>query len=359
MIEILKNLITIPSISGDHEKSAKLFEYIKKELLGLDLFFTDCNSNNFKSLLITTKETKSPTIWLVAHIDVVPGKEDLFKAKVIDNKLYGRGAYDMKFAAAAYIATFKELGQKVKDLNVGIMFTSDEEVAGYDGVGYILKQGYSSDIAFLPDGGTEWKFEKMSKGVFQYRVISYGASAHSSRPWQGKNAIMQLSAFLTKLEKNFPKEPCGDENHVHNSINTGMIIGGKAVNQIPDIAEATIDIRFLPMWSEEKIVAMLEKAKPKDADIIFERIDFVSSFSTNIDNKYLATFYEIAKEKYGILQEAIISHGSSDARFFGEKNIPVILTRPIGGGHHSDEEWISVSDLERFKEVLKIFIQKI
>ncbi len=61
---------------------------------------------------------------------------------------------------------------------------------------------------------------------------------------------------------------------------------------------------------------------------------------------------------YGIEIGKTLSFGSSDARFFGEKNIPVIVIAPVGGEIHSDNEWIDLEDLGRFYNVLKQWIIK-
>jgi len=78
-----------------------------------------------------------------------------------------------------------------------------------------------------------------------------------------------------------------------------------------------------------------------------------------LENKYVKDFLEILKEKFKIKPEFTFSHGSSDARFFFEEKIPVILIRPKGGGHHSEKEWIDLESLEKFYLILKSWVMKI
>src|SRR5262249_3930331 len=144
------------------------------------------------TLVITTKDTMTPDIFLVAHIDVVPAPKSLYQPRIESNKMYGRGAYDMKMAIACYILLLHELKEWLGEKNIGLMLTSDEEIGGMQGVKRLLEAGYSSKVAFLPDGGFNWNFEEEAKGVLQIKIAARGKSSHSSRPWLGENAIDSL-----------------------------------------------------------------------------------------------------------------------------------------------------------------------
>jgi len=53
-----------------------------------------------------------------------------------------------------------------------------------------------------------------------------------------------------------------------------------------------------------------------------------------------------------------LSHGSSDAVFFIEQGVPVILTRPLGGGEHSPQEWVDAASLKKFYLLLRSFVEQ-
>jgi len=114
---------------------------------------------------LTTEKTKHPEMFLVAHIDVVPGHDSLFTLKKEGDSIFGRGAFDMKFAIATYICVLKEIYQQKKKLpSIGLMFTSEEEIEGNNGAGfYSKKKGYSCNLAFLPDGGDNWHIVEEEK----------------------------------------------------------------------------------------------------------------------------------------------------------------------------------------------------
>lgn len=359
MKKLLEKLITFKTLSSDHAENNRALTWIVNEVKGLPVHINKYDSNGFPSLTITTKETTKPVIWLQAHLDVVSGSEDTFSPKIINGKLYGRGAFDMKYAIACYIKLFQEINRNLTKYNLGIMITTDEEVGGENGVKFLLGQGLGSKVCFLPDGGQNWEIQKAAKGVLHMSIKSYGKSVHGSRVWEGENAIENLLACLDKLRSGFPGEPCGTKDHFHNTLNIGKMEGGKAANQVADFAEALIDIRYTPDTKKENLLNLIKDATRNFPKITVQEIVSGSSYKIDTENPYVKTFLEIMSKKLNLKPKFIISHGSSDARFFAEKNIPTILTRPTGGGHHSENEWIGLADLERFYKVLMLFVNEV
>lgn len=359
MLSILTTLVSFKTISQDIKENNQAINWIKKEVNNIPIFIKEFNFNKFSSLFITNQKTKKPKLLLAAHLDVVPASEDLFKLKIKGKKIFGRGVYDMKFAIACYIQILKDLKQDLKKYNFGIMITTDEEIGGINGTKAILDEGYSCDICFLPDGGKNWRFEEKAKGVLHFLVESKGKTTHGSRPWEGENAIDLLLQFLKEIKEKFPKEFCGDNNHWHETINVGKVEGGTATNQVPSFARAWVDIRFPPEVNIKKIKLILNLIKKKfKKKIKITELVYGVPHIINKDNKAVQIFSKIAWEKFKIKTGFDFSHGSSDARFFVQYKIPVILIRPKGNGQHSEREWIDKEDLEKFYVVLKEFIQQ-
>ena len=239
------------------------------------------------------------------------------------------------------------------------MLTSDEELGGEHGVRYLVDQGYRSRVVFIPDGGLDWKIEKGAKGVLSVEIISRGISAHGSQTWLGKNAITLLMDFLTEIRTLFVKDPCRDESHWHATCNIGKIEGGKAANQIPDFAKALLNIRTISEPRKRALLKKIRHLQKRFSSIQIKIINNTPSFRNNFKLSFARTFLEIARKKYGIETGFTMSHGTSDARFFVQKKIPAISTRPHGGGLHSENEWVDINDLGRFYSVLKDFVVKI
>ncbi len=358
--ELLTQLIAFKTLSRDHATNRQALGWIKKELKKLPLYFTEKECGGFPSLLVTTRKTKKPLVWLQAHVDVVPGAQELFTPREQGGRLYGRGAFDMKFAIACYIKLFKELGQNLPEYDFGMMLTTDEEVGGFNGVKMILDEGYSSKVCFLPDcGGANWEFEQAAKGVCHFLVTSKGKSSHASRPWLGVNAIDRLVMFLNALKQRTIIEPCCDgQDHYHTTMNIGKIEGGEAVNSVPEMARVWVDVRFIHAAALTEVRQSIQEIRKDFLGIKVEELMSGPSYSIDTQEYYHQLFQRLAKEYGQVTPRFSVSHGSSDARFFMEKGIPTILVRPKGDGHHGPKEWVDIKDLERFYGVLKIFVEQ-
>ena len=357
LINNLKKLVSFQTTPDNMEEISRFMKWIKSEL-PKGLYIREFNQKTHPILYISTRKTISPKILLATHIDIVSGPKALFRGKIQGDKFFGRGVFDMKFAIASYLALINEQKEKLKNLDVGILITSDEEIGGMNGTRKMLENGLSAEICFLPDGGNNFSVERTAKGFFAYEIECEGLSAHGSRTWEGVNAIERLMEILKFLKNNpiFPSEPCGDKEHLHNTLNIGIISGGKAVNQIPDSASCVVDIRYIN--KKEKIEQLMESLSKKYHWVKITKIREGALFSIDIQNQYLRKFCQIVEEDFHTKTSFVISHGSSDARFFASKKIPVILTRPKGGGPHSDKEWVSIKSLKIFHQALTKFVLK-
>ena len=353
--KLLSDLVRFRTLSNDYAENRRTLNWIKKQLQGLPVYFEFFSVNKHPALVISTKKTKRPQILLQGHIDIVGGPEHLFQPKVSNGILIGRGVFDMKYAIACYIRLFQELGQKLSQFNIAIMITTDEELGGHDGVEALVNRGFRPQVCFLPDGGQDWILQRSAKGILQFRAISRGISGHSSRPWTGDNAIDKLNLFIAELRNEFVVEPCKDKNHAHDTMTVSHIQGGQTINQIPDFARADIDIRFTPDKTLTQMLGLVRNIASRLKGI--EILETSSGFSCKVDtsNKDYKMFLNMMKKRK-LPIKFMDSHGSSDARYFLDKKIPCIILRPLGGGHHTDREWINIKELGKFYSLLKEFV---
>jgi acetylornithine deacetylase/succinyl-diaminopimelate desuccinylase-like protein len=106
----------------------------------------------------------------------------------------------MKMALATYIHLFKSLGESLKDYDIGILLTSDEEIGGMNGVQYCLDElKISGGIALIPDGGFNWNVETAAKGILQFKM-----SSKQSIP-NFLNCIQQISHYF-ELKREFQEK---------------------------------------------------------------------------------------------------------------------------------------------------------
>ena len=323
-------------------------------LTPLGLFIDRYSSNGFESLVATTRATKTPAVFLVAHLDVVPAEDELFSLERVGTNLVGRGAYDMKYAAACFLHLVEDLKDNLKDYDLGIMFTMDEELGGADGVKYLIGQGYGCDVCFVPDGGDNWRLESVAKGAYWMAVDAVGISAHGSRPWDGDNACDRLMDFLGDL-----RQITVGKLHTDPTIVVTRISGGAAMNQVPDSATALVDIRYA---NKPQLDDMVDQVKVLAKKHRVECTNYETASEVNLDVTVplVQRWEQIVGEVRGTpADEYAMSFGASDVRYFAEKGIPAIVTRPIGGDIHSEKEWIDEAGFYQFYECLRQYTEAV
>lgn len=357
LTDLLSRLIRFPTITSDQATNRAALDWIEEQLTGLPLHIKRYNNEGYPALVATTRDTRSPKLWLAGHLDVVAASPAEFEPRLHDGRLYGRGAYDMKFALAVYIQLLQDLGPRLAEYDLGLMITCDEEFGGSRGTGWLMNaQGYRGAAALIPDGAPGWAVETGAKGIANLIVSARGKSAHGSRPWLGDNAIDRLIAFFADLKShiNPPAEPCGDPLHLHTTFNIGAIEGGNTANQVPDFARAAIDMRFTPEHLPEEVIAWVNQAGAAYG-VTIERIDSLDPSYRLPQDGPVAVWKDAVHTVTGQEPGSVFSTAASDARYFTAFGIPCIVTYINGGDHHANGEWVEAADLPRFYDTLQVF----
>ena len=157
--DYLQKLVSYRSISTDTNATKKCAQYCSDFFQNAGLHSKVIEYNGYPNVVATTQNTKKPKIFLQAHMDVVPGKNELFVLKKSKTKLMGRGTFDMKFGCASFMKVVSTIGEQNKKYDYGIMLSFDEEIGGHNGVQAMLDDGYSCDVCILPDSGQNWKVD--------------------------------------------------------------------------------------------------------------------------------------------------------------------------------------------------------
>jgi len=352
----LEDLIRFRSVAKVYnEEVKKCADYIEQFFVDTALTITRIEQNGVPSIIITKNNTKNPKVFLCGHFDIVEGEDNQFEPRQEGDKIFGRGAEDMKSGVATLMHLMRDLADTPHD--VGAMFTGDEEVGGLNGTEYILDNGYSCQVAIIPDGGEEiHKVVIKEKGLIFVDFIAEGVSYHGSRPWKGVRATSRLIEALTRVQKLFIPIEDHPEDHWVSTFNIGKIEGGVVHNQIAASAKALCDLRFPGHEDPEKIINKIKSIIPEGVSIKTT----IYSFGVDVDeNHELIQSYSKAIEKIGRKAEFLVTHGRSDGAFFGIKNIAVIQGQPDGGGLHSNNEWVSIPALGEYYTVVKEYLDDV
>lgn len=349
----LNKLVGFGSVTSDLTACADLLEYEKEyfEKIGLK---TEIGEYSGHPYLMATSSTKIRKVDLLlqAHIDVVPAEKSMFVVMKKGDKLVGRGTYDMLFAVACFNKLVNDLSVvgALDQVNIGIMLTSDEEIGGENGVGKLF-ENYECKVCILPDAGSSKELCSEAKGVLQLKVTVSGIAGHGARPWQTDSPILKLPEVIKRLGELFPNK---DEDGTTCSFT--QVHGGEANNQVPSDTSIVLDIRFDPAVKPLDIKKKVKESL-KGLKVTIEEADVIgNAYAINTKDPLIQQFLATHKDVTGIELKEIRVSGSSDACYIVPKGIPVIMTRPDGGGMHGDDEWVSLSSLEQYYQVLKQYV---
>ena len=339
MIDIIKQLIRIPSTADNTEALREALEIFERELK--DYTIERFEKNSCPSILVYAGDARPERFRIIlnGHIDVVPGLRPQYVPKIEDQRLYGRGAYDMKAAAVVEMLVFKELAHTL-DYPLGLQIVTDEETGGLNGTKHQCDNGVQADFVIAGEP-TDLDINYMSKGVIWARLHTEGRAAHGAYPWQGKNAIMVMKDVLKDIDKAFPVP---NKAAWQTTITvSGISTSNTATNKVPDDCTAVLDIRFTP---EDQVKQRLEHIVDNRAHI--EYLLEQPAHHAPKDNAYIRKLKQAAGTKL------IRKHGSSDVRFF---DCPAVTFGPKGEGLHTDNEWVDIASLKRYKRVLEVFLR--
>ncbi len=218
------------------------------------------------------RESGKSAICFCGHMDTVPlgnapWQHGPFSGEIVGDKIYGRGASDMKSGLVAMIITAVRLAEMGLNERVLMLFTAGEETF-CQGARYVAERhqllGHIGGLIVCEP--TSNRPVIGHKGAIHYKITFRGKTAHASMPHMGINAIYKASDAIQKL-RNLDLGVSGHPLLGPPTINVGTMSGGQNINSVPDLATIGVDIRTLPDQTEEKIRTALQDLLGTDVDI--------------------------------------------------------------------------------------------
>lgn len=302
-------------------------------------------------LLAEVGPADGTSVILHGHLDVVRARPGQFEPRIEGDRLYGRGAYDMKGALAGMLFALRDAAQQNK-VRVRLVCVPDEESEAVEdkSTDALVAAGLRADFAITGEP-TDLQIGVEAKGVLAIRAELTGTAAHGSTPWLGDNAILKAyDAYRRVTTLPFSRE--SSELFDRPSINLARIGGGDAFNKVPDSCWIDIDIRYLPGQQPEEIVAQINEIPDLE---ITRRLHRVPA-SVSRANPYVLALGEAALRSGGVDVLTVGRDGASDAISFLEAGVPAVEFGPVGEGHHGPGEWVSLASLTHYRRALGAFV---
>lgn len=284
------------------------------------------------------------TLLLCGHLDTVTvaGMDAPQTPRVAGDRLYGRGAYDMKAGVAAALVAAARAAQLGLAGDVVVAAVADEEHASL-GVQEALRH-VTADAAIVTEP-TELDLVVAHKGFVWAELEVTGRAAHWSRPHLGEDAIVKAGPILTRLGELDAalagrRHPLLDRGSVHAST----IAGGVELSSYPAQCVIGVERRTLPGETAAQFEAEL-RALAGDADV---RIGLVREpFEIDPAHELVALVADAA----GGPPIAGASYWA-DAAFLAAAGIPTVMYGPAGEGAHAQVEWVDLASAQRVADTL-------
>ncbi len=365
-ISILQDIVRIKSVNSNEKEVAEYLQNLLSEY-DIESEVIDWEEPGRSNLVATIQKGEGKTLGISGHLDVVAAGDESewkfppYEAHIEGNKLYGRGATDMKAGTAALVIALIEMKEEGTsfDGTIKLLLTVGEEV-GELGSAQLTEMGYADDLdAMLIAEPTSFSICYAHKGSINYTVESHGKSAHSSMPEEGINAINQLNEFITRVNEEMDQVTADHENDILGKFthNITIINGGSQVNSIPDYADVEANIRSIPEFSNEETIELLEKI----IDEINQEID--GELKLNIDfNKQPVESdpdSELIQNIQNIFDEDLDLIGiaaTTDAAEFtkADNDFDVVIFGPgVPNLPHQLDEYVEIDNYLEFIDVYK------
>jgi len=363
-----------PSSGGDGEaEKAKVLLGILEELGITDVTVHDTPDERVSTgarpniVARVPGADRSKTLWLMAHMDVVPAGDlekwasDPWTVRVEDGKIYGRGVEDNQQGLVASLCLARALQEEgaTPPFDLGLLFVADEETGNTLGIDYLLSKNDifgADDLIVVPDGGEPdgSMIEVAEKGIAWFKVTVKGRSTHGSTPDRGINAHLGAARLIVALQELYTRFDRHDEVYDPPTSTfeaTKVEVGVPNVNTIPGDHVFYMDCRVMPEYDLEAVdAAVRELAAKVDAEAgteteveIVQRQD--AAPPTAVDAPVVKALERAVKDVYGVDARPMGIGGGTVAAFIRRRGYAAAVWARMDETMHGYDEYCILENL--------------
>jgi acetylornithine deacetylase len=305
------------------------------------------------------------SLLLNAHMDTVgvAGMQRPHEPYIEGNRLYGRGAYDMKAGLATIMMAAAAAKQRSLRGDVILTAVCDEEFASI-GTASVVKR-WHADAAILTEP-TQLDICVAHKGFCWLDIETTGVAAHGSLPKVGVDAIVKMGKVLVGLEeldrslRAAPSHPLLSNGSLHASL----ITGGQELSSYPERCVLSVERRTVPGETRElvenQIRAILDQIAATDPQFkaSMKTMLVQEPFEIAKDEPVVQTLLRQATRVLGYEPGIGSAFGWMDSALLAAAGIPTVIFGPGGEGAHAVVEWSDLDQLQLCTDVLIATIEE-
>ena len=406
LIALTVDLIRIPTVNppGDHYR--QICDYVgdrlkargyTTELIRAEGAPGDSDKHP-RWNLVARREGKSPgeTVHFNSHHDVVEigtgWTTDPFGGEIKNDRIYGRGACDMKGGLATSIIAAEVFADLRPDYTgaIEISATADEETGGYGGVAYLAERGYFSpervQHVIIPEPLNKNRICLGHRGVWWAEIETFGRIAHGSMPFLGDSAIRHMAALLGEIESTlYPAlasrttaMPVVPPLARQSTLNINSIHGGQAEPEggytgfpapvVAHSARIVLDRRYLieeqPAAVRQEVVDLLEKLKLTRPGFTYDLRDLWTIPPTMTDKgaPIVRAVDKAITEVLGLTPDYVVSPGTYDQKHIdriGRLHNCIAYGPGILDLAHQPDEYVGITDMLDSAKVMTLTLDNL
>jgi acetylornithine deacetylase len=295
---------------------------------------------------------------LNAHLDTVSveGMEDPFSARVVDGRLFGRGAWDTKGGLAAGLSALLALRAAQTSLRGDVLLVgaADEEHASLGTQGLVQDVHADGCVILEPTDLDLW----VAHGGFAWvEIETHGVAAHGSLPDEGVDAIAHMGQVLAGLEslrqrlrdeKSFTSSLGGDT--MHPSLHASLIEGGREWSSYPDRCLLRFERRLIPSETQQDLESELQglasSLAATDPKLRADwRLSMVRPPWQAEDGPLFGALESACEAELGRSPGRATGLMWTDAALMHQAGIPSVILGPRGEGKHGLVEWVDTESV--------------
>lgn len=359
VVAVLSDLVRIESInpdlvaggSGEAVIAAFVVEFLRKA--GLDAHLAEVAPGRFNAVGVLRGRGGGKSLMLNGHLDTVgvAGMVEPFSARVEGDRLYGRGAQDMKggIAAALVAAAVLARGPSLAG-DLVMAAVADEE---YKSLGTrALPKEIKTDAAIVLEP-TGLEVATAHKGFVWAEIETQGRAAHGSRPEEGQDAIALMGRVLVEIEKLQEQLSAGPGHALlgNGSVHASLISGGQELSSYPASCRLSLERRLAPgedaaTFERElhKILSLLSRQDSRFralCDIGYSAPPLETPRKSPVARTLLASARKVCGDRAKFGAQTFWT----DASLLSDAGIPSVLFGPGGAGLHSNLEYVNLGDV--------------